>query len=523
MRIVPPLVAVLFFVACVSDSPSIVPAGTDAGSASDAGTNTTDTGPAIQDDASSNEVDASDEPPPPPKPGTPVNALSVDINGSSNAGFEGPDGAVVAGDGTLVLVGIHADDLTVHNRGTTTTALSPKSPRPEGFVLALDPTGKKKWAVGISSANAATFRNVALGPNGDVFVLADFGGANGVIHGAGAEVPLTAGSTSGTVCLVKLAASDGHVLWVQNFGTTAGSGSFIGRGLSVVDNRILVLIDAFRPLSWNGSPTATGGSFLGVLNDGAGAPVPVAYTMFGPQAADRGLAASLAPDKSILVGGEFFSATFKVLGTQLTQSGALSDGWVASLKPDLSSPNWVKRLDYSYANNSNFGEVRSIAATNTDVFVGGSFTGQVVVDGNIINAKATDGVVVDFDPVNGNVKGSPLLGGTGVDSIASVQMTRDGRLVAGQYASTDAAIDMFSFPAPTGRGAFFFKRNGGAVPFAFTVAGPDVEATGTVLTQTGDALYALGSFKGLTKIGPAQLTSDGGGSKVSIFIAQLAP
>lgn len=528
LRIVSVVYAFIALAACISDSPSVARSNDAGGNAND-GSVTADAD--TKDDGGGGSEDA--EASAPPAVGTPLGTTIFDVNGSSSAGFGGADGTAMQKDGSLVFVGTHADALVLRAPGAAgTTVLTPKSPRVEGYLVVLRPDGTVKWTAGVADTGpqspaptTATFRAVAVDGNGDVFAIADYV-SQGSIHGPGRpDYPLTARGSGGEA-IVKFDGQTGSVKWALELSSNQSGSGYIGRALSVVGGRILVLTNAFRGVYWNGNVT-TQGSFVGLLDDGP-QPTPVAYKVLGTQPADRATTAVLAPDKTPILAGEFFSTSLELGGIVLSQpSGTLSDGFIVAMQQDLSSARWAKRLEYSWAGNSNYGDQLHVSASGAEVVLSGLVKGQVICDGtNFLSKNGTmDGFIGTFDPSNGTLRAVPVFGGSGDDWVAAAEpLPNDTRLVAGTYGSPGLGVDTFMLPPPGKSGAFFYKRKGGGVPYAYAVAGVDVEASGTALLEApSQVAYAIGAFTGTMTSAGKEYKSEAGGSKLSLFVTRIVP
>ena len=140
-----------------------------------------------------------------------------------------------------------------------------------------------------------------------------------------------------------------------------------------------------------------------------------------------------------------------------------------------------------------FGSLVAVDAAD-HVFVAGTFTGSLELDGTPVTASGDSDVFVAVLDVEGNVERSTVLGGTGAEAATSLAVSSDGRAVVSGAGLGTVALD------PNGEVAW------------------QKDYTGAVATDATGAVLVTGGFSGTTDFGGGELTSAGGSD---VFVVKL--
>jgi hypothetical protein len=456
-------------------------------------------------------------------------------------------------DGSVAIGGTYTGAPTI---GTTTL---PQVTAGLGvFVLRLDPNGKLVWVKGwnppaVGSDNAVILSAVAIGDDNRVYAAGDGAnfsfGTNGAVpaapsaaaterHGFIVRFAPVDGTVEGiTVITAQLGASARQLKLDRAGNTMVVAGSFMGTlffdGGGTVTTSATCMntfcgvfaasYDGATPAAtWAKSATIANGSATGTtkVHDVAVADdVVVAASFLGSSAAWTGTAttkpaAGLSGVEDALIvklannGGLVW---MQVYGDPSTMSGGAPDGALPSF------PNSV-----------------AIAKDKT-VFLGGQFNKRVKLGSTTLVAPApssgtaqpTDGYFAGLSATTGDALWARAVSGPETEDVPSVMAMSGGDVIAAaRYQSGSIVIDGKPLANPASDGA-------GIALLRYTTAGTLVAAVssnglqaglGPKLSPLANDGVALGiGMTGKISLGPLSASSDGAGTKPSMFYAGFTP
>ena len=364
------------------------------------------------------------------------------------------------------------------------------------YVAKLDrESGAELWATRVVTSVNEFYGGLAVDAEGNVYAAATVLGFGDFMVGR----TRLAADLSGNVMVLRLAAADGAIAWVRDWG---GGGQDRPSGLAV-DGADLYVV---------GETSSTSADFDGLTLSGGGsgdAFIVRAPTSTGMPARLKHLEGNLevravaASGGRVGITGDFTgSATFDP-GCGINWSGAMaSDGFVADLRGS--------DLDCQWAND--FGSFRdgetvlgfAIASHPDGGWVAtGGFEGSVnfAGSGTSLTARdAMDAYVVRYDAGGGHVW-SFRFGGTGSDLGTSIGTTPDGAtLWAGAF---DSAVTFGAVSLTGNRDAFVARLGPGMTPIVEWARGfggddPD-RAEGVAVDPAGNP-YVAAYFSGMTVV-----------------------
>lgn len=256
------------------------------------------------------------------------------------------------------------------------------------FVAKFDPMGAHLWSKRFGDAGAQSGRGIAVDATGRVFATGSFAGT--VDFGGGATM-----SAGGTDAFVVALDASGAFLWGRRFGDAAAQ---VGVALAVTPTALLVTGDAAGSVDFGAGPLTSAGStdvFVASLDAQSG--TPLGGTLYGSAAAqnagDIAVRFNGANAETVLVGT--FAGTINLGSGTLTSSGA-ADGFVAL----IGASSWSKRIG-----GGNADAARSVAVdANGAIVVGGDFALTADLGGGaVMSAGGLDAYVVKLDPMGNHV------------------------------------------------------------------------------------------------------------------------
>jgi hypothetical protein len=206
---------------------------------------------------------------------------------------------------------------------------------------------------------------------------------------------------------------------------------------------------------------------------------------------------------------------------------------VIKLAPASGAGVWIKEFVDPTSNNNNQADPGGIAFDSANnVVIGGKVLGTVPFD--TINLMAGsypnyDAFVAKLKAGFGDVIWARTFGGSKEDDIASVAVDPwDEVLVTGQYQSTDAKLDGFSFPAvPSGQeGVYIGKLDANAMGLwatgivsATTIITPR-NPPGVVVDWSSGSVANIGFFQGTVDLGDGNPVSSPSGVEDNFVVAR---
>jgi hypothetical protein len=416
--------------------------------------------------------------------------------------------------------------------------------------------GSKRWVAQIGFPGQDSIEKVVVDPSGDVIA-------------AGTVVADTSNSNS-DLFIVKYAANDGHVIWMQRFATATGEDLgglatdaagdiYISTRLSALDATPVmfgttpVTGDLFGNIVVLRLSAASGNVVWAKQWGGSGQDIPqalavsgndlyvVGYTSSNPSVFDsksimastnngfvvrasitNGTAAELklipgtvdlldvaVNGGHIAVVGSVASAVTLDGPCALSPSGAGNDAMIIDLLAGTLACQWAKNFgDFVNNNNAAF---QAVAA-----YPGGGWAVTGDFQGNILLAPSGTSLTSHggFDVVAGRFTGdgthvwSFRYGDTGFDIGYGIGVTPQGNVVlAGVF---DTTITFGTLTVTGKNNAFVTRMSASNTPtheWAVSLGGDDSDLTNGAAVAPDGSVYVVSSFTGMTNIGGTPLTS----------------
>lgn len=349
--------------------------------------------------------------------------------------------------------------------------------------------------------------DVAVDAQGNIVVVGGFTGT--VDFGGG---PFTTVNNNTDIFIAKFDAQGNHI-WSRQYGANG-----IDRAHSVaVDGGGNVLVTGVfqSTVDFGGGPVTsvmgTPDIFVLALSPTGGYLISRA---FGGPGGDEGSAVAFdSQGNGIIVG--HFTGTVDFGGGALTSAGN-DDGFIVKYSA-LGLHVWSKR--YGDATAQNFKDVATNA--NNDIFVTGSFNGQIDFGGGPITSfGAADAMLAKLDSA-GNHMWTRQIGGANVQNGASLAIDLNGNVVV--TGSVQSTVDFGLGPlAAAGNGDIFIaKYNGNNMPQWAKIFGDNFDQTGLGIdTDMQNNVLLAGRMTGSADLGGGLMTSAGGND---MFMAKFDP
>ena len=363
------------------------------------------------------------------------------------AGDQTIEDVLVSADGRAVVAGSFTGELGLDpNAGSTQS--------PDGFLAVIDDDGTSAVVV-IAKGYAASVQDVALGPDGDLFVVGSFGGGSlalvdQVLVGMGGMDSFVARiTTSGQVVWSTIIAGGGNDL-VRAVDYDPSGGLYVGGNYSS-GSLMLGGVDLGLP-----SPAGSDAFVVRVDGENGGAIWARAYGWGDPDIT-HGIA--VRPSGRVTLALEVSTPTDLGLPYQGGRDAA-----VVNLDAD-GNVLWARA--FGSIGNDDFRAVADVPGDR--VVLAGTIGGSTTFDDTTVTASTTSGVVVTLDEATGAlIWVTPLLG-PGIERVTSVDSDDLGRTFIGGFYDASLDLDGGSLPDAAGKRSPFVARLGvaGDVDYAF--------------------------------------------------------
>jgi hypothetical protein len=328
----------------------------------------------------------------------------------------------------------------------------------DGFVARLSPTGLLRWVV-VAGGPAAddAINGVALDADGDVLITGEVAGG-GLEIGSCAENDQPGDPLSGT-------GSDTDVLIASLDGTSGDCNWALRKGAASDDRG--------RAIATSGAHVYVVGSFRGSMSFGSG------------------------------------------ISEELTSAGG-QDAMIIDLE----------RTDGAVSNYRSFGGggsdvARAVAAAGGAITMGGTFSGNALLDTTHSSAGGTDGWFGSVDPTSLALSQVLIIDGDQDDSVNGLALGPGGvRALAARY-SNDAALDGMHLPsAAAGNGLVATVTSGGSVGQLLSIHSSGEDSALAVSVGDDGAVAAVGILGGTFDFGYGPVATVGLGD---LFALELSP
>ncbi len=283
------------------------------------------------------------------------------------------------------------------------------------FLATFTQGGLFRWSATFGGASQDEGLSVAIGPQSDIFLVANFQGEINV----GTDPIKSAGGTD--VALVKFM-STGKPRWAVRFGGVFGDR---GNKVAVGSNDVTYVAGSFSGTMTVGPTvlTSAGQTDAFVASFSASGDVRWAKAL-GGAGLDHAVAVGVDDEGRVYVAGDFEGeATF---GGKTPFVANNSDAFIASLDAD-GEFRWAKAFG-----SSGVDRALDLAARGERVVVTGRAGNTTSIDGVPLGTGESDGFVAAFDPA-GKLQWSKAFGDSSseIDQGVSVSIAKDGAIVVG--------------------------------------------------------------------------------------------
>ncbi len=375
---------------------------------------------------------------------------------------------------------------------------------PDIFVAKLSATdGAPIWEKVFPTATLESGGAVTVDAQGNVYVgyWVMGSGAGDSIEGFTFQ-----GDLFGNVLVMRLAAADGSVEWLEEWG---GSGQDRPHALGVSGNDLFIAGETSSITAVFGSFTLGGGigdAFLTRVNRANGT------VLDGRTFGGNNDISDMAVNDSggVLLVGQYRAATTIDAGVVLPTSRGMADGMVVAFDGSDLSAKWAK----TFGDSNNDGALGAVAVSGAGVVVTGSFQGSVLFasSGSSLtsNGGSRDAFAVRYTAAGDHVW-SFRYGGAGSDSGRAVAVTPTGEVVlAGTFSDTIT----FGTHVLTGTGpawdVFVTRMSADMAPiheWAVGLGGDGSDSCESAVVDAAGDVYLTSQFSGMTSIDGLPLTS----------------
>jgi hypothetical protein len=245
------------------------------------------------------------------------------------------------------------------------------------------------------------------------------------------------------IVVAKIDASDGHVIWGEQFG---GAGDQVCESVTMDSSGNVIIAGGYTgTLSFGGTAsdfpvvddTTMALLYVAKLDGSTGAPI-TAQT-WGTTGRVNAYSITVDKDDNIVVAGTMGADIDFGGGNAITDLGA-TDAFVAKLTSSL-APVWAK----SFGDATSDQGAKAVATSSTgDVYIGGSFVGSMGALGLTNSNTATDAYLAQLVAADGSLKCAQQYGDTaGAQSVAAITVARtaigsltDSVAVGGSFSSS---------------------------------------------------------------------------------------
>jgi hypothetical protein len=415
----------------------------------------------------------------------------------SFAGQDTIEKIVVAPDGNPIAAGTVTD-------ANGTDLFVVKYAREDGGIM---------WMNKIDTANAfPDLGGLATDAAGNVYIAARLSGDGSTPVAIGGTQVI--GDLFGNIIALRLAAADGAVVWVKQWG---GGGQDIPETLAVSGADLYVVGQ-----SSSNPSTFDSKSFAGSTGN---AFIVRASTANGTTAELKHIAANIDPfgiavnDTRVAVVGRVTSAA-TIDRCSLQPSGTGDDAFIIDLLGSTLTCQWARNFgDFVNGNNAAFQSVAAVPGGGWVVI--GDFRGSILLAGSGASLTSRG----DFDVVAGRFAGdgthvwSFRYGDTGFDLGYGVSVTPDGGVVLAGTFNTSITFGLVTVNGVMD--AFVTRMSPGTTPvheWAVELGGDNYDLVEGIATAPDGSVYVASIFNGMTNIAGTLLTSQDQDSWIAALV-----
>ena len=336
---------------------------------------------------------------------------------------ETKDGGILVG-GNFYSDTIQVGNFTLTNRGAFGGT--------DGFIIKYDVEGEVEWAKSFGGSSYDYIYSVAATSDGGYIAGGSFRSSSIQV---GNEILTNNGSSANSDGLIIKYDVEGEVEWAESFG---GSGSDTIYSVAVTSDEGIIAGGYFYETVQvgNGILTSNGGYDGLIIKYNGSGEVEWAKS-FGGSDDDYINSVAETSDGGYIAGGYFYSDTIQVGNETLTSNGDY-DGLIIKYDSE-GGVEWAKNIG-----GSSHDYIYSVASTSDGGYITGGYfiSRSIQVENEVIKNNYTgtnltsDGLIIKYN-ANGRVEWTKSFGGNDDDSIDSVLETRNGKVIAGGYFSSD--------------------------------------------------------------------------------------
>lgn len=416
-------------------------------------------------------------------------------------------------DGSFVVVGRFTGMMTLGG-----LVLQSAGASPDAFVAKYLPDGSVVWAKRFGALSTDAASAVSIAPTGDVVVAGFF---TGTVDFGG--VPLTSAIFSGTTYsadtfVVKMAGTDGAVLWAKGLG---GPYADYSHGISVGPTGDAFVVGEF-------AGTADFGGFTLTTNTSVDGYVVALAASDGHSRWARGLGSPGASDKAWSVaadddGNVGVTGGFGGAGDFGGPVALMSTGFLDIFIAKYSGLDGAHLWSESFGDPGSDDVGISIAVDALgNVYAGGNYAGSVSFGGGTFTSVGGthDIFLVKLTKAGGHLWSRSFGSMGGTDAASAIQVDGLGVLVSGSF---DGVIDFGGgnlTSAANSEDAFLARLDDtGAHIRSMRFGGTTADHATSVAISSDGLFAATGRFSGFSEFGALSATSAGGDDGYLVLVA----
>jgi hypothetical protein len=398
-------------------------------------------------------------------------AYGVGIDGAGNvyiAGFFGSQTAnATIGFGTTNLTSFGGDD---------------------AYIAKFSPAGICEWARQIGGSGKDEAIEVAVQPNGDCYVVGDFSGTASL-------GPTSLTSSGGTDIFIARFTAAGVLQWARRAGSTLNDSAF---SAAVTPQGDCYLTGLFQGSAQFGGTN--------VISQGVEDAFLAKYSSNGvlewvrvAGGIDTQTGNDIASDTD---GNAYWVGDFR--GSVAIGGTNLLGGGVFVARYDSSGAlQWARRA----GDGSNAGVGRVAVDANRNVYVSGSFSGPLVIDGQTLNGGVTDVFFAKYNPV-GQSQWARMFGGSDADGCADIVVDALGNSYLVGHFRGAYSIGTNSIASSGSSDVLVVNYDLAGTLKSVRTAGGTMSDLGLAAALDGTSgLYIAGEFGGTATFGSTSLTA----------------